>query len=582
MLKQITLSFESNSLKFENLRPLLTYTRNLNSTLFSDQKFLDDNFENLRYFYEDLHFTDEKVVSMTSYIDFSNRIRFYHISKLFQATKFITDILLKGISLCDDNVELTLKNESSVLYADKVFLLHLIHRIQAQSLPLSIHSQNPNLSTMSLSPLSFNESKDIESLEINNTLFFDSNEISEKILIQQFENAMNIASYEDAIKLAKAYLFMRPNDYETRMYFGLAYVLSDQPELGEKEYQIILNESSDPSLLADTYYCLGMLYMRHHHREQLNSYIAAQYLEKGKEVIEKNKEKLGNEFLYKWLFNRNGRALIEYKNGNLQTAYEYCDDGQWQLFLHYGKDHFMHRTVLMYNCVLTCTAMGNMDSARLYSDMLLTVDPNYADYWLKRSNLLHRPKTLDKSLAAATRAVELNPYEDGYLIIRSILLHEVNRDEEAIIDLERAIELNPLNEDAYTNLSAYFLDQHQETKVLDLYKNIDLTNNVATANNVSVAYSNLGKTREAIKVLTAVAKNDTSGDLYSNIATYYDDLGDYDNAREYIEKALQLDHNDHNFLYIKTYLLNKYAPAEMQKFVDSLSNDLEDISFLGF
>jgi len=111
---------------------------------------------------------------------------------------------------------------------------------------------------------------------------------------------------------------------------------------------------------------------------------------------------------YERVFNRNGRALIHYRNGELRHAERMLTAGITRLrqTRHSGA---VHETVLTNNLGRVLAQAGDAERARFWLSEAVRIDPDFAEYHYDLA--LHHYRTGDLELAAkeAAQAAALNP-----------------------------------------------------------------------------------------------------------------------------------------------------------------------------
>lgn len=90
-------------------------------------------------------------------------------------------------------------------------------------------------------------------------------------------------------------------------------------------------------------------------------------------------------------------------------------------------------------------AKGNRVAAVKSLDKAITLDPNVADYYARRSGILVELNEISLALQDANKALELNPNHAGAAFDRAQILITQGKSAEALIDINNAIKLAPNN-----------------------------------------------------------------------------------------------------------------------------------------
>lgn len=560
-----TINFSSDTIGFGNLKFFTDYVKN-NNPDFYNSEYRDKNFEHLRYFYPEIKKNNNSIICLTSEVTFDNRIRYYHITKLLQPIKFLVSEFLSIFYKSNNTLTLILKNYDNSKISDKWFFDLLYGQIKKENLSIKLYGggfdSNPKI------PLSIStDAKYIDTLKEHFNHEYDGDALS------LFKDSMDKAQYEDAIKSGNLYLRNNPFDYDIELFLGLAYVMSNLPEKGEAHYKHILDNSDDPKLISNVYYSLSMIYMRHYGKLGKNENKAEYYLNKGKTIILNNKDKLGDEYDYQRIFNRNGIALIEFKNNNLELATEYCEDGQWQLFYLYGnKKHLLHRAVLLYNCTMTTEAQKKYNDSLKYFYTLLSIDPYFPDYWVHKSKLDKKMGNIKTAFESINRAIDLNPYEDSLYRLRALMYIENKEYQKAIIDLKRALKINPLSEETYEIFSAVLISVGKIDLVQNLLDNISFEQFSSLVVNLSTALSEMNENDQALKQLDSFVGNTNIDLVYANKAVILYKTKKFKEALENINIAISYNSKNKEFIINKLILLDKISKRDSEKYFDTVKS----------
>lgn len=237
---------------------------------------------------------------------------------------------------------------------------------------------------------------------------------------------------------------------------GLCYALQGKTEVAEffwnrfKKHCESEEEKSTAFIIkrARVYYSLAMLYARHHRRALRCNTQAKSYLEEGfdlltnaknrQDVSEINKESIE----YEKVFNRNGYALILYREGKYSEVIEMLEN--CIAHLDYSKySRGIHHTVLLNNLARAYQACGKYEEALEKINLCISIDPYFAEYWSDLASIYCDTGNYEQALESAYRALSISkviseiPALIGYIYsVRAMQSTEDERKE----DLEKSTE----------------------------------------------------------------------------------------------------------------------------------------------
>jgi tetratricopeptide (TPR) repeat protein len=149
-----------------------------------------------------------------------------------------------------------------------------------------------------------------------------------------------------------------------------------------------------------------MLYARHHRPERLNADRATAYLQSAFDILATLPNTMSVR--YERVFNRNGYALILYRNKRYPEAAALLEEGlavlagsQWEKQL--------HSTVLLNNLGRVYADMGQPDRAEATLSRAIAIDPLFAEYHQDLGSFLCDQGRYDEARAACNRALQLDP-----------------------------------------------------------------------------------------------------------------------------------------------------------------------------
>jgi len=235
---------------------------------------------------------------------------------------------------------------------------------------------------------------------------------------------------------------------------------------------------------------------------------------------------------FRYVFNRNGLAMIRNFQRRPHEAIELCRSGFAYLNEHLGADeHRLHRSILLYNIAQVYAAIGMHADALEYYSATIEQDPNYSEYHNERANVLL----------------------------------QLDRPEEAEADYLRAIELSPPYFEVFTNLGQCYRRMGAMGKAIEQYSRaLDLEpKSLLGRLGRAKAYEDAGQTEAAIDDYSAVLALDSSlweafgnrGALLYEAGRLHEALADFDAA---IKLRPQMDELREN----RAIVVSKIAESE--------------------
>ena len=163
----------------------------------------------------------------------------------------------------------------------------------------------------------------------------------------------------------------------------------------------------DASRRNQLFYLLAILYARFKKPRDLQK--GEEYLELSLAAIAESDMPEGERH-FRYVFNRNGLAMIRNFQRRPQEAIELCRTGFAYLNEHLGADeHRLHRSILLYNTAQVYAAIGMAAEALEYYSATIAQDPNYSEYHNERASVLLQLDRLEEAEADYLRAIELSP-----------------------------------------------------------------------------------------------------------------------------------------------------------------------------
>lgn len=152
------------------------------------------------------------------------------------------------------------------------------------------------------------------------------------------------------------------------------------------------------------------------------------------------------------VFNRNGLALVEVRDGRTDEAVRLVTEGMERLDRELGPDeHALHRSGLRYNRAQVYGMVGRLEEAVADYTESLRTDPNFADHYFNRGTVLRRLGRAAEAVADYDQALSLSPpFHEAYFNRAGAKL-DVDDPIGALADFTRVLELDPRNSDARLN-----------------------------------------------------------------------------------------------------------------------------------
>jgi tetratricopeptide (TPR) repeat protein len=159
------------------------------------------------------------------------------------------------------------------------------------------------------------------------------------------------------------------------------------------------------------------------------------------------------------VFNRNGLALIETREGNIDEALSLLNHGMERLDRELGLgEKTWHRLGLLYNRAQVNTMSGRHEAALADYAKVIELDDAHADHYFNRGNILRKLGRPQEAIGDYTRALELEPPFPEAYYNRGDALLDLGEPDSARADFERAIVLDPEHVDAHVNLAGILAD----------------------------------------------------------------------------------------------------------------------------
>jgi tetratricopeptide (TPR) repeat protein len=205
-------------------------------------------------------------------------------------------------------------------------------------------------------------------------------------------------------------------------------------------------------------YSTAMLYTRHNEPSERDEAAAKSWLNAA--IATASLICDPSERAFQGAFYRNGLALVEVNLGDTATALRLvdgCIDSLDRLLA--PGEHRLHRSVLKNNRARVYAALGRLDDALADYAIVIELDPNHAEHYLERGNILRRLGRTAEAAADYERAIALSPPFPEIYYNRGDLRLSEGDSGGALADFSYALELDPELTDAYVNRASIWLDE---------------------------------------------------------------------------------------------------------------------------
>ncbi|MGW3208966.1 tetratricopeptide repeat protein [Streptomyces sp. NPDC001135] len=238
---------------------------------------------------------------------------------------------------------------------------------------------------------------------------------------------------------------------------GLALSMLGRTKEAEAVYDEARLLSTDPAVHMACAYSTAMLYTRHNDPADRDEKKAKSLLNGAIATAALLHDRV--EQAFQSAFYKNGRALVEVNLGDpeeaLRLVTECIDDLDRRLT---PDEHRLHRSVLKNNRARVYAGLGRLDEALADYAVVIGQDPNHAEHYLERGNLLRRLGRGDEALADYSRALSLSPpFPEIYYNRGDLRLSEGDA-AGALADFSYVIEQDPEFVDAYVNRAGIHLE----------------------------------------------------------------------------------------------------------------------------
>lgn len=223
-------------------------------------------------------------------------------------------------------------------------------------------------------------------------------------------------------------------------------------------YDELRTLTSDPELHMHIAYGTAMLYARHYPEGRRDPRRARALLNLAVALASQLPDPAMRAFYT--VFNQNGLALVEVREGRFDEAVRLLDEGMARLDRELAPDEYLlHRTGLRYNRAQVGMITGRLEEALADFNEVIERDPNFHDHYFNRGNILSRLGRHEEAVADYHQALALSPPFPEAYYNRADAWLELGDEDRALADFGRVLELDPTNVDARVNRAGILLER---------------------------------------------------------------------------------------------------------------------------
>ncbi|MFG2877842.1 tetratricopeptide repeat protein [Streptomyces sp. NPDC048337] len=221
---------------------------------------------------------------------------------------------------------------------------------------------------------------------------------------------------------------------------------------GRPDESAVLQEEARMATLSPTHhmklaYEIGMLHARHYPEERRDPRRARAWVNTAIAIADLLPDPKERAFYS--VFNRNGLALVEVRDGRPDEALRLLDQGIERLDRELGLgERTWHRVGLRYNRAQVNSMAGRLEAALEDYGGIMDADDDFADHYFNRGNILRKLGRLEEAIADYERALSLEPPFPEAYYNRGDARLELGDTEGALADFTRTLELDPDNQEA--------------------------------------------------------------------------------------------------------------------------------------
>jgi tetratricopeptide (TPR) repeat protein len=310
-----------------------------------------------------------------------------------------------------------------------------------------------------------------------------------------------------------------------------------------------------PRVHMSTSYNMAMLYTRFLPRERLDHELARAYASNGVALATLTEDP--EERAFYTVFQQNGLALVEMHRGNLTGALQLVTEGVDRLVRETSPEKYrLHKSVLIHNRANVYAGLGMMEKSMADFNTVISLDPNYPEYYLDRGNMARRLGDDDAAVADYEKAMSLGPPFPELYYNRGDVRAAHGDLAGAIADFSYALELEPEHLDARISHVALLLDsgnvQAAGASVTEgLAFHPSNPRLLCARGSVAMETGDIATARSSFEAALRVDPGLYPALVNSAVLSY--EQGDYDAAVDAFTQALEQAGDDPDLLYSRGY-----------------------------
>ncbi len=210
-----------------------------------------------------------------------------------------------------------------------------------------------------------------------------------------------------------------------------------------------------------------------------------------------------------------------------------------------------------YNLALIYKDEKQIDNAIKYANLAQYTKNDDEDIYSLLSNLYEIKNDIEKAVKYLEKAAAINPTQYLYFYNLGVLYSKLNNKEKSIYYYNKVLEYNKNHTQSLVNLSSVFSESSPNLSFEYILKAYAINpNEKIVCLTLAQAYKTKFQNEESISILKRyLESNEADGDIYSLLAINYMDIGSYQQALDYYEKALTYDSENPNYLHGKASAL---------------------------
>ena len=269
-----------------------------------------------------------------------------------------------------------------------------------------------------------------------------------------------------------------------------------------------------------------------------------------------------------------GYAYQEFANTFYNTPQYLRERGYLELAIKDYKEVIKNETkyASVYSNLANAYSNVNEHNLALQAiEMALEIEPNNVDYLVSKANKLGNINENGKALDLYNQIVDLYPSNPSNYYNRAYFYARIGEHEKALIDYGKSEDItndqNLLKKLYFYRAKSYNAIEDHINEILDLNRVIIIDSKYFNAyKNRGLAYGKLKKFSSAIRDLQKTIELAPSlySHLYTEIALYYEDINEYEKAKENFEKAISAvpEEFDNYLFFSEMYIeIGKYQNA---------------------